>query len=139
MQQTKREIEKDRKNISSSDQMRLMNAAIRDLLSLNGCSEDCKVQEKEGVLLLNSPAGEWRVELIMKESNLRGSKRTLHGRARWRLEGAGHEELHLDPASLMRSLNEHLKNGQISEIQELDNHIKRRMSHIPQEPGYRHK
>lgn len=137
IQQTEREIEKDRKNISSSDQLQLLKAAMLDLLRLNGCTTDCKVEENDGVLLLISPAGEWRVELIMKESSLRSSKRVLHGQARWRLEALGHEELHMDPASLMRSLNEHLKNAQIPETRELDSHIRRRMSHLPQEPGYR--
>lgn len=139
MRQTEIQIEKDRKNISSGEHLNIIKSAMEDLLRLDGQPAGCEVREKDGILELHTPEGSWNVELLMRESGLRSSKRVLHGKCRWRLEGFGYEESHTDPASLMRSLNEHLHDKSLHGRDEEESHITRRMSHLPQEPGRGHK
>lgn len=135
MRQTEKQIEKDRKKISSAEHLNILRAAMEDLLRLEGQPQGYEVRGKDGTLELCTPQGSWRVELIMRESRLKSSSRVLHGQCRWRLEGFGIEESHMDPASLMRSLNEHLHEDGKEGRHEEESHIARRMSHLPQEPG----
>lgn len=139
MRQTEIQIEKDRKNMSSGEHLKILRAAMEDLLRLEGQPEGYSVREKDGILELSTPEGSWKVELLMRESGLRSSKRVLHGKSRWRLEGFGLEELHADPASLMRSLNERLHARSEAGKEEEQSHIIKRMSHLPQEPGQGHR
>lgn len=139
MHEQEQQIEKDRKNISSGEHLAILRAAMKDLLRLEGDPEGYEVLDKDGALELSTPQGSWRVELLMHESGLKSARRILHGKCRWRLEGFGFEELHMDPASLMRSLNEHLHNEGSRGRDEEESHIARRMSHLPQEPGACHR
>ena len=134
MRQTEKRIEKDRKNISSAEHLNILRAAMEDLLRLDGLPEGHEVLEKDGCLELRTPKGVWRVKLSMRERGLKSSGRVLRGKCRWDLEGFGIEESHMDPASLMRSLNEHLHESHLSNRNEEESHIARRMSHLPQEP-----
>ena len=126
--------EKDRADISSGEHLLMLKAAMEDLLRLDGSPQGYEVLEKDGALELATPKGSWRVELAMREKALRSGKRVLHGKARWRLAGFGVEESHMDPASLMRSLNAHLRGAPPEEPAAESPHIARRMSHLPQEP-----
>ncbi len=135
--QTEMAIEKDRKNISSSEQLQLLKAAVEDLVRLEGMPQGYEVLEKDGMVELNTPEGSWKVRLLMREKGLKGSKRTLHGKCRWQLEGFGFDESYLDMASLMRSLNGHLHDGSRENDRDDRSHILRRMTHLPQEPGQR--
>lgn len=139
MRQTENRIQQDNKNISSMEHLNILRAAMDDLLRLEGQPKGYKVQAKDGILELCTPQGTWKVKLLMRESGLRSSKRVLHGKCRWRLEGFGIEESHMDPASLMRSLNEHLHESSPFGKEEEQSHIMRRMSHLPQEPGQAHR
>lgn len=135
MRQTEKQIEKDRKNISFGEQLNVLRVAMEDLLRLEGEPAGYQVQEKDGILELCTPGGSWKVRLLMRERGLKSSRRVLHGKCRWLLEGFGVEESHMDPASLMRSLNEHLHGRSMPGQDEEESHIARRMSHLPQEPG----
>lgn len=139
MRQTEKQIEKDRKNISSAEHLNILRVAMEDLLRLEGRPEGHEVREKDGGLELRTPKGVWRVELSMRERGLKSSGKVLHGKCRWRLEGFGIEEFHMEPASLMRSLNEHLHESSLSGRGVGESHIARRMSHLPQEPGQAHR
>lgn len=101
-------LAEDRKNISSTEHLQIMRAAVEDLLRLAGNPEGYSIGTQGRSLTLQSPKGPWLIELVMRERNLKLSGRTLHGRSRWRLEGNGHCENHDNPASLMRSLHAQL-------------------------------
>lgn len=130
--QEERKIDEDRKNITASEHMWIMKAAMEDLLRLDGSPSDYAVRQNGNALELATPDGMWRVELLMRERGLKSARRVLHGRSLWRLSGFGHEESHPDPASLMRSLNEHL-HDKASPPGE-PGHLARRMEHLRQEP-----
>lgn len=135
MHQTELQIEKDNKNISSAEHLNILRAAIEDLLRLENQNTGYEVHAEGKIIKLQTPEGEWQVELLMRESGLKSSRRVLHGTSRWRLRGFDQEELHADPASLMRSLNGHLHTHPGNEVAREPDHITRRMSHLPQEPG----
>lgn len=135
MRQTELQIEKVNKNISSAEHLDIMKAAIEDLLRLENHSAGYSVSGEGKTIKLQTPQGEWKVELLMRESGLKSNRRVLHGASRWRLSGFEHEELHTDPASLMHSLNEHLHRTNKEDLAPDPDHITRRMTHLPQEPG----
>lgn len=132
MRQTEKEIEKNRKEISSGEQLHLLRSAMEDLVRLDGQGQGYEVSEKNGTVELSTPKGSWKVTLLMREKTLKSRARTLHGKCRWRLEGFGLDESYMDLASLMRGLNERLRGGW--EKENNSNHILRRMTHLPQEP-----
>lgn len=127
-----RKLEEDRKNMSASEHMLVMKAAMEDLLRLDGFPESFGVRYSGKKVELDTPQGTWTVELIMRERGLRSSGRVLHGKSRWRLTGPGAEEEYADIASLMRRLDEALH--QKSVRADVPAHLARRMSHLPQEP-----
>lgn len=102
-------IEEDRKHISSFEHLRIMRAAVEDLLRLEGNPPDHVISMRGHGLALQTPKGTWSIELVMRERALKSTGRILHGKSRWRLEGADLSEDHPDPASLMRSLASHLR------------------------------
>lgn len=103
-----RQLAEDRKNISAMEHMLVMRSALDDLLRLDGYPEGYSINSGDKYHELATPEGIWRIELAMREKNLRSTRRVIHGTGRWMLSGCGHYEQHPDPASLMRSLNEHL-------------------------------
>ena len=105
-------IQEDRKHISSFEHLRIMRAAVEDLLRLEGSPSDHVLHLRGHGLALQTPRGTWKVELVMRERALKSTGRILHGKSRWRLEGPGHAEDHSDPASLMRSLAAHLRDSE---------------------------
>ena len=127
-----RRLEEDRKNMSASEHLLIMKAALEDLVRLDGSPDGFHVRRDDNRLELETPNGNWTVILLMKERGLRSSARVLHGKSRWRLQGPDVEEDHADPAGVMRSLDEHLHSR--SQDCAVPGHIARRMRHLPQEP-----
>ena len=105
-------IEEDRRNMSSLEHLRIMKAAVEDLLRLEGNPEGHALSMRGRSLVLATPQGEWRIELVMRERALKSTGRTLHGKSRWQLASTEHVEEHDDPASLMRSLAAQLRGGE---------------------------
>lgn len=136
MRQKEMELDKDRKNISSGEQLRLLRAAAEDLIRLDSPGQGFEVIENRDGVELKTPQGSWKVSIQMKEKGLKGSGRVLHGKCRWRLEGFGREEAYDDMASLMRRLDESLRGGASREPED-KSHILRRLTHLPQEPRRR--
>lgn len=132
IQQEERKIDEDRKNITAREHLGIMRAAMDDLLRLDGFPAGCSVEQKGNAIEMTTPGETWRVELLMRERGLKSSGRVLHGRSSWRLSGGVHDELHPDPASLMRSLNRHLHED--SGLADEPGHLARRLAHLPQEP-----
>lgn len=135
IRQTEMEIEQNRKDISSREQLHLLRSAMEDLVRLDGQRQGYEVTEKNGAVELSTPKGSWKVTILMREKNLKSRGRTLHGKCRWHLEGFGLDESYMDLASLMRGLNERLRGGW--ETENNASHILRRMTHLPQEPRRR--
>lgn len=106
IQDGKKRLAEDRKNISADERLMVVRAAMEDLLRLDGEPEGCRVVCEGRTLELSTPKGAWRVELVMDERKLRSTRKVLHGRSRWLLSGFGHYEHHEDPAGLLKSLNE---------------------------------
>ena len=127
-----RKLEEDRKNMPASEHLMIMKAAMEDLLRLDGNPEGFTVRHNGSKLELETPCGTYGVMLVMRESGLRSSTKILHGKSRWRLSGQDFEEEHADPASLMRSLDNHLHSRDSCSAE--PGHLARRMRHLPQEP-----
>lgn len=122
-----RQLDEDRKNISLDEQCRVLRAAVEDLLRLAGDPPGHELSGKGTRLVLRTPAGEWRLELSMRERSLRGTRKVLHGRSRWLLSGFGRDETFDDLAGLMRSLNAHLRGDEM--VTPEPAHLARRLSH----------
>ncbi|WP_022656558.1 hypothetical protein [uncultured Desulfovibrio sp.] len=122
-----RQLDEDRKNISLDEQCRVLRAAVEDLLRLAGDPPGHELSGKGARLVLRTPAGEWRLELSMRERSLRGARKVLHGRGRWLLSGFGRDETFDDLAGLMCSLNAHLRGDDMATPEPA--HLARRLSH----------
>ena len=101
-------LREEQKQVPAAEHLALMRAAVEDLLRLEDAPPGYRVETAGRAILLHTPQATWRLELAMREASLKSRQRVLHGRPRWFLSGAGHEEQHGDPASLMRSLHAHL-------------------------------
>ena len=123
----KRQLDEDRKNISLDEQCCVLRAAVEDLLRLAGDPPGHELSGKGTRLVLRTPAGEWRLELSMRERSLRGTRKVLHGRSRWLLSGFDRDETFDDLAGLMRSLNAHLRGDEM--VTPEPAHLARRLSH----------
>lgn len=125
IQEGEKRIAEDRKNISAQDHVWIMQAAIEDLLRLEGNQHGYSVKREGMAIELETPDGPWQVELAMRERHLRSTHKVLHGRSRWILSGFGQMETHAEPASLMASLNRHLHS--VPEEMGEPEHLARRM------------
>ena len=105
----------------------MLRAAVEDLLRLAGDPPGHELSGKGTRLVLRTPAGEWRLELSMRERSLRGTRKVLHGRSRWLLSGFGRDETFDDLAGLMRSLYAHLRGDEM--VTPEPAHLARRLSH----------
>lgn len=123
-----RQIAEDRKNICSHDQLVLIRAALEDLLRLEGNPEGYSIQKQHMGWELVTPEGSWHIKLLMREQSLRSNRKVLHGRSRWFLSGFNSEEHHMDPASLMHSLNNHLHSKYVDKS--IPQHLARRLGGI---------
>lgn len=125
----------ERKQIAATEHLALMQAALADWLRLAGDPPGHSLSREGRTLLLDTPQGQWRVELVMRERTLKSTGQILHGRSRWLLHGFGQEEQHSDSASLMRSLNGHLRGEEDKSIE--PDHLARRVGAIQARPDLR--
>lgn len=123
-------IAEDRKNISSTEHLQIMRAAVEDLLRLEGNPEGYAIKGQGRAITLETPKGPWTIELVMRERSLKSCGRTLHGKSRWRLEGCGQSEDHDSPASLMQCLHAHLRTNEQSPAPEPP-HLAARLAPLP--------
>lgn len=115
------------KNISLSEHLYIARAALEDLLRLAGNPPGFSLSGHGQTFLLHTPEGPWRIALSMRERVLRGNQKIVHGRGRWRLSGFGLDEHFKDLASLMCSLNAHLRGD--TGVPPEPAHFARRLSH----------
>ena len=125
------QVREDQKNMPSGEHLRIVHAALEDLLRQAGApTEDGLLVEMDAagqclVWRLPGPDGrpeEWRVRLFMRERELRGTHKVAHGQARWRLSGPGVEEDFTDLVQLLRACN-----GRLAQ--------RTRPAHLPPQPG----
>lgn len=109
-------IKEDQKNMASSEHMRIAQAGLEDLLRLAGNPAGMWLEvvarglgEAQGeALVLHLPEGEMRVSLSMRERELKGVRKVVHGRGSWHLSGLGVQEDYTDLVPLMRALSARL-------------------------------
>lgn len=109
LEEGKRQLAEDRKKMPAAEHLEVMRAAMDDLLRLDDNPAGFAIMADGKKITLQTPKGAWEVELLMRERNLASAKKVLHGKSRWLLSGFNQKEYHNDPASLMKSLNEHLR------------------------------
>lgn len=128
-------LEEEQKQVAADEHLALMRAAVEDLLRLADSPAGYRMETAGRTILLHTPKGAWRLELAMRERSLKTRKLVLHGRPRWLLSGPGHEEEHTDAASVMRSLNDHLRTE--AELAPEPPHLARRLNTGHGTPGAR--
>ena len=109
-------IKEDQKNMASSEHMRIACAGLEDLLRLAGNPAGIWLEvvglgrgvEQGEALVLHLPEGELRVNLSMRERELKGVRKVVHGRGSWHLSGLGANEDYTDLVPLMRALSARL-------------------------------
>lgn len=104
-------LAEDRRNVPAEEEIGLMRSAMADLLRLEGEPAGWSLERSGRTLRLETPDGEWRVELVAgRPCKISGGSaaRSPHTGSRWLLEGANVSEGHADAASLMRSLQAHM-------------------------------
>ncbi len=103
------QLREDNKNISLSEHLYIARAGLEDLLRLAGNPPGFSLSGQGQTFFLHTPHGPWRIALSMRERTLRGTRKVVHGRSCWQLSGFGLDEHFDDLASLMCSLNAHLR------------------------------
>lgn len=127
-----RQLAEDRKNMTAKEHLAVMRAAVEDLVRLEDFPEGWEVKNNEDSVELLTSDATWKIKLLMRERDLKTAHRVLHGKGRWHLSGPEIDEFHVDPASLMHSLDDHLHAR--SQKLEVPAHLAKRMRHLPQEP-----
>ena len=102
-------IREDKKNISAREQMDLTQAAIRDLLSLDGHDHANSLAVEKDRILLHVSGKIFSIELIMNECRLKSVRRVLHGRCKWRINWGKTNALFDDIGELMKFLHQQLQ------------------------------
>lgn len=100
-----RKLDEDVKNISSAEHLKIMKAALIDLLRLDGNPQGYSVTDSGRVLTLVTPQGCYEIKMAMAEKSLATSSRVLHGRVRWSLSGFGKRQEYSSAGKLMSDLN----------------------------------
>lgn len=106
--QGERDVEEVNKSMGADEHLRIVHSAVNDLLRLDDNPSGFTLSLAKRKIILQTPEGPWEIELLMRERQLKGSQKVLHGRSHWRLSGFGKTEDHGDIAELMASLNRHL-------------------------------
>lgn len=130
-------IMEDKKNISAGEQMALTEAAIRDLLSLDGLDHEAALAVVENGFLLELPEKKWLIELMMNECQLKSVRRVLHGRCQWRISGDKANAVFDDIGEMMSFLHKLLRCDAPDMAPQV--HIARRVSAArPEKAVFRH-
>ena len=116
IRQMEEKIQEDQKNMASSEHLRVARAGLEDLLRLAGNPPGMRLEslaqgqgEARGeALVLHLPEGEVRISLSMRERELKGMRKVVHGHGRWHLNGLGLNEEYTDLVPLMRALSARL-------------------------------
>ena len=95
IRQMEEKIQEDQKNMASSEHLRVARAGLEDLLRLAGNPPGMRLEslakgqgEARGeALVLHLPEGEVRISLNMRERELKGVRKVVHGHGRWHLNG----------------------------------------------------
>lgn len=121
-----RKLEEEKKDISSEEQLYLLEAAIRDLIRLDSKDRECSIEVRDHLIELHCPEASWQVELLMRERRLRSRHKVLHGQSRWLLRGKNINEEHREIATLMASLTRHFHGEK--DIDAIPQHLARRLA-----------
>lgn len=121
-----RKIDEEKRNITADEQIRLARAAAEDLLRLEGLEKVCQLKADCHIIDLRCPDGDWRLQLLMRETSLRSRRKTLCGQSRWLLLGENAHEEYGDIAGLMAALARRLRGERREE--DLPKHIARRLA-----------
>ena len=116
IRQMEEKIKEDQKNMASSEHLHIACAGLEDLLRLAGNPADMWIEavasglgEAQGeALVLHLPEGELRISLSMRERELKGMRKVVHGRGRWHLSGLDATEEYTDLVPLMRAVSARL-------------------------------
>lgn len=131
--QGEKHLEETNKKMGADEHMQIIQAATQDLLRLDDNPKGYSLEREPRKIILRTPSGAWEIELLMRERQLKGSRKVLHGRSRWRLSGFGQIENHGNLGELMASLNRHLHPDK--EIMATYGTIKERHFTEPEESG----
>lgn len=126
IEEARRRVAEDKKNISAGEQIYLAQAAIADLIRLDCRESECSLKTGDHLIDLATPDGAWQIELLMRERSLRSRHKVLHGQSRWLLHGPGINEEHRELATLMASLARQLRG--VPEIEPIPAHLARRLA-----------
>ena len=116
IRQMEEKIKEDQKNMASSEHLRIARAGLEDLLRLAGNPAGMWLEavasglgEAQGeALVLHLPEGELRVSLSMRERELKGQHKVVHGRGSWHLSGLDMNDEYTDLVPLMRAVSARL-------------------------------
>ena len=116
IRQMEEKIKEDQKNMASSEHLRIARAGLEDLLRLADNPQGMWLEavatgrgEAQGeALVLHLPEGELRVSLSMRERELKGQHKVVHGRGSWHLSGLDMNDEYTDLVPLMRALSARL-------------------------------
>ena len=116
IRQMEEKIKEDQKNMASSEHLRIARAGLEDLLRLAGNPAGMWLEavasglgEALGeALVLHLPEGELRVSLSMRERELKGQRKVVHGRGSWHLSGLDVNDDYPDLVPLMRAVSARL-------------------------------
>lgn len=116
IRQMEEKIKEDQKNMASSEHLRIARAGLEDLLRLAGNpagmwleTEARGLGEAQGeALVLHLPECELRISLSMRERELKGVRKVVHGRGSWHLSGLDINEEYTDLVPLMRAVSARL-------------------------------
>lgn len=133
IRKTSAAIREDTHSTPLSEQMALMEAAVRELLLLSGNPSGCSVARcGREELHLHTPRGSWRIRLVLRAANLRGARRTLHA-GQWEVGSVqgGDVQTFAELAPLMRYLSGlvHPENKRLEGVDAEPPEFRRRLTH----------
>lgn len=121
----KRQLAEDRKNMSASEHLTIIQAGLTDLLRLEDGLHNVEITRNGPAIEITTPTAAYEVELLMRERMLKSTHKVIHGRSVWVLRSDGIYEKHAELSGLMASLNAHL-HGKAANMNEPE-HIAKRL------------
>lgn len=133
IEEGRRKLAEDNRNISAEEQIYIARRGVDDLLALNGGASEGETEDTPHGIRLKTSAGEWEVELKMKEITLKSSHKVLHGQGRWILRHGDHSDEFVELSDVMARLSSSLRGEPGPE--KMPFHIARRIEMTRQGPG----
>ena len=113
IRETSAEIRERNNAMSASEQLQILDAALHEVLELEGNPPGCVVRHCESGIGLDTPQGRWVVLFAQRQSTLRGQRRTVHGTGQWQVRHEGAASRYFaDLGQLMRYLRTVLHPGE---------------------------